>query len=57
MGRVKKDNIERVLISTRIDRSLVKPLKQIALDGDRDLYMVIEEAIKDYIQKKQRGKK
>ena len=44
--------IERISFSTRINKALIKELKKIALDKDKDLYVVLEEAIENHIQKK-----
>ncbi len=44
--------IERISFSTRINKALIKDLKRIALNEDKDLYIVLEEAIENYVQKK-----
>lgn len=51
-----EDGIERIIFSARIDKNLQKKIKQIAIDEERDMYDVTEEAFRDYIAKKEKQK-
>jgi len=57
MPRQRKDDIDRVLISARMDRDLVRAVKQIALDDDVDLYEVYEKAVRQFVGKRRRSRK
>lgn len=49
MPKKKIDTEERKLISARVKKPLIKALKQIALDRDTELYLIVEEAIEQYV--------
>ena len=57
MPKIKKDDVDRIIFSSRVDKHLVRQLKKIAFDEDRDIYDVLEEALRDYINKKSLGSK
>jgi predicted transcriptional regulator len=42
---------ERKVFSTRLDQDLVKELKHLAVDADRALNDLLEEAIQDLLKK------
>jgi predicted transcriptional regulator len=42
---------ERKVLSTRIDQDLIKELKHLAVDQDRPLNDLLEEAIQDLLAK------
>lgn len=44
---------ERVPFSTRIDKKLIKSIKMIALQEDKEVYITLEEALEKFIQEKE----
>jgi hypothetical protein len=44
---------ERVPFSTRIDKKLIKSIKMIALEEDKEVYVTLEEALEKFIQGKE----
>jgi len=49
---------EKKIFSTRVDESRIKELKHLAVDTDKSLGALLEEAIKDLLKKyEKRGKK
>ena len=46
--------VERVSQGQRLRVDLIRALKQIALDDDRKLYQVMEDAIEEYIDRRRR---
>ncbi len=57
MPKIKNDDVDRIIFSSRVDKHLVRQLKKIAFDEDRDIYDVLEEALRDYINKKTQARK
>lgn len=51
MPKKKTDSIDREVFSARIDKKLAKEIKRIAFEKDKDIYIVVEEAFRDYIRK------
>ncbi len=45
---------DKKVFSTRIDEKLIKELKHLAIDVDRSLGSLLEEAIKDLLEKYRR---
>lgn len=52
MSKRVKDDIERKLISARIDKELFRKVKIIAAREERETYTVIEDAVRQYVNKK-----
>jgi predicted transcriptional regulator len=51
MGRKKVGDTELRVVTTKVRNDLYKEIKKIAIDEDRDLYLLIEDAIRAYIKK------
>ena len=51
MARQKKGNAERVAVTFKIDRTLIKRLKVIASVKDKDVSQILDEVIREYIKK------
>ncbi len=56
MPRPKPDNIERILIGSRISKAMIRGLKDIAYHEERHFYAVLEEAIAQYLNHKGKEK-
>ena len=52
MPRRKADDKERVPFGTRLEPQLLRELKRVAFDEERELYLVVEEAIRQYLIRK-----
>jgi hypothetical protein len=46
------ENRERILFSTRIDRKLIKKIKFISVEEEKEIYTLVEEALKQFIKGK-----
>ena len=56
MVRLRKDDIEREVFSTRVNPESIKKLKYLAVDTKRPLYSLLEEAIDLLVKKHRKGK-
>lgn len=52
MGRPKKASIPRRFVTTRMEPALYAKIKKLAIDLNKDVYLIIEEALRDYLKKK-----
>ena len=52
MARPKRDNIERELLSARIDKSLIPLIRLLCSAEKAPEYYVVEEAIRNYLMAK-----
>ena len=48
---------EKKIFSTRVDEDRIKELKHLAVDADKSLGTLLEEAIKDLLKKYQKNEK
>jgi predicted transcriptional regulator len=51
MVRQKKGNTERIAVTFKVDKTLIKRLKVIASVKDKDMSHILEEIIREYIKK------
>lgn len=49
---VDRKGIERVNFSNRINKQLLKELKHIAVSEEKDLYIILEEALHKFVDEK-----
>ena len=47
---------EKKIFSTRVDETRIKELKHLAVDTDKSLGTLLEEAIQDLLKKYEKGK-
>lgn len=52
---IEAERVTRVSQGQRLRVDLIRALKQIALDDNRKLYQVMEEAIEEYVQRRRRS--
>ena len=59
LKKCKKDYImgKKKIFSTRVDEDRIKELKHLAVDADKSLGTLLEEAIKDLLKKYQKNEK
>lgn len=54
MSKKKPDNVKRITFGGNVDEDLVWELKDIAHYERRNVYLVLEEAIREYVEKKKK---
>ncbi|MGO9378791.1 MAG: hypothetical protein ACLP29_09605 [Dissulfurispiraceae bacterium] len=53
MSPRKKDNVDRAVFSLRIDKRLIKTMRQLAAGDEVYDYEVVEAAFREYIKKRE----
>jgi predicted transcriptional regulator len=52
MARTRRDDKKRKLFATRLEDDLIWELKEIATLDREDMYLAVERALKEYIQRR-----
>jgi predicted transcriptional regulator len=56
MPKIRKDEIERKVFSSRMDPALSDKIKEIAFYSKKEIFEVVEEAFREYIANRVRSK-
>lgn len=56
MPKLRKDEIERKVFSSRVDPALSDKIKEIAFFSKKEIFEIVEEAFQEYIDNRMKNK-